>query len=93
MGVRLAMGASGGRVGSRVVLGSLWVVGTGLAVGGLVAVALTPLMESLLFGVSATDPFTFVAVAVALTAAAVLAATLPAVKAARVNPVEVLRTE
>jgi ABC-type antimicrobial peptide transport system permease subunit len=80
-------------VGSRVVLGSLWVVGTGLAVGGLVAVALTPLMESLLFGVSATDPFTFVAVAVALTAAAVLAATLPAVKAARVNPVEVLRTE
>ena len=93
MGVRLAMGASGGRVGSRVVLGSLWVVGAGLAVGGLVAVALTPLMESLLFGVSATDPFTFVVVAVALTAAAVLAATLPAVKAARVNPVEVLRTE
>jgi predicted permease len=93
MGVRLAMGASGGAVGSRVVLGSLGVVGVGLAVGGVVAVALTPLMESLLFEVSATDPFTFAAVAVALTAAAALAATLPAVRAARVDPVEILRTE
>ena len=93
MGVRLAMGASGGEVGSRVVLGSLGVVAVGLVVGGGVAVALTPLMGTLLFEVSPTDPLTFGGVAIALTAAAALAATLPAVRAARVDPVDVLRSE
>ena len=93
MGVRMALGARGGEVAALVVRRSLAVVAIGLLIGLAGALSLTRFMESLLFEISATDPLTFVAVAAVLTAAATLAAALPARRAAAVDPVEVLRAE
>jgi ABC-type antimicrobial peptide transport system permease subunit len=64
----------------------------GIALGLVAAGALTRVMTSLLFGVSALDPITFVAVAVVLAAAALLASYLPAHRATAVDPAEVLRS-
>jgi putative ABC transport system permease protein len=93
MGVRLALGAQGGEIAALVVRRSLAVVAVGLAIGIAGAVGLTRFMEALLFGVSPTDPLTYLAVGAGLTAAAALATLLPARRAASVDPVEVLRAE
>ena len=57
------------------------------------AFALTHLMESLIFGVSATDPVTFVSMAAGLAAISLLASYLPARRAANIDPMEALRLE
>ena len=62
--------------------------------GGLVAAfALTRYMSSLIFGVSAFDPFTFIIVACLLIAVAAIASYLPAIRAAKIDPMEALRVE
>jgi len=93
MGVRLALGAS-----PRLLVGS--VVGSGLALsaagiiaGSVAAAAASRLLESLLFGVSTLAPWAYVAPALALFAAAALAAWAPAVRAGRLPPAEVLKSE
>ena len=93
IGVRMAMGAQRNDV-SRLVLGH----GTRLAgigvIGGLVAaMGLTRLLSSLLFGVSAADPLTFMAVALLLTLVALAASYIPARRAMRVDPIVALRHE
>jgi ABC-type antimicrobial peptide transport system permease subunit len=62
-------------------------------VGVLGGLAVTRLMKNLLFGVSATDPWTYGVVALVLAVVAMLASALPAFRAARVDPIRVLRSE
>jgi putative ABC transport system permease protein len=93
IGVRMAMGAQLGDV-SRLVIGegmNLALIGALLGFGG--ALALTRLLKTLLFGVSATDPLTFIAIAALLIIVALLACWIPARRATKVNPIIALRHE
>jgi predicted permease len=93
IGVRIALGASSGKVTSMVLrFGTLLAI-VGVAAGVAAAFGLTRLMSGLLYGVSAVDPVTFVAVAVCLTAVTLVASYLPARRAAQVDPMEALRAE
>jgi putative ABC transport system permease protein len=65
----------------------------GIAVGLACAAAMTQLLSSMLFGVKATDPLTYVAVVVTLTGTAMLASYIPARRAMRVDPIVALRYE
>jgi predicted permease len=93
IGVRMALGATAGSV-LRLVLGrGMATAAAGLAVGIVGSLALTRTMQFMLFGVSATDPVTFVAVALLLAAVALLASYVPARRATRVDPQACLRYE
>ena len=91
LGIRLALGATPGRVRRLVLCEGATMTGLGLALGIAGAFLLSRVLESLLYGVSARDPLTFAIVPALLGATALLAAGLPARRAARVNPVETLR--
>jgi putative ABC transport system permease protein len=93
VGIRMALGARAGDVLVLVLRQSLWAAAGGVAIGAVGAAALTRTMRSLLFGVSATDPLTFAAVALLLAAAAFVASYLPARRATRVDPLVALRSE
>jgi putative ABC transport system permease protein len=93
MGIRVALGADRGRV-LRLVLGEGVTLGvTGMILGLAGAVALTHILEALLFEVSPTDPLTYVAILLLLAAATMLAAWAPARRAADVDPAVTLRAE
>jgi putative ABC transport system permease protein len=93
IGVRMALGAGTGNVVALVMKQGMTLGGIGI-IGGLIGAALvTQLMSSLLFGVSAHDAVTFGAVAVILAMAAFAATVIPAVRAARVDPMVALRQE
>jgi putative ABC transport system permease protein len=93
IGIRMALGARHAEVLALVVRHAVVLAGIGLIVGLAGALALSRLVSSLLFRVSPTDPPTFATGMVVLTAVAVLAATLPARRAARTDPVVALRNE
>ncbi|HEY4740648.1 MAG TPA: ABC transporter permease [Candidatus Acidoferrales bacterium] len=93
IGVRIALGAQQRDVLRLIVGAGFKLAGVGAAVGALVALAVTQGMSSLLFGVSATDPPTFVAVVALVTLAAAFAAYIPARRATRVDPMVALRYE
>jgi putative ABC transport system permease protein len=93
IGIRMAFGAQP-RDALRLVVGAgLTLTLIGIAIGLLAAFALTRVMESLLFGVSATDPLTFAAVALLLIVVALLSRYLPARRATKVDPMIALRSE
>ena len=93
IGVRMALGARRGEIVGMVVRQGMVVAMTGIVAGTVTALGLTRLMATLLFDVKPNDPLTFTAVAIALTATALVACWLPAFKAARVDPVRALRYE
>ena len=93
IGIRMALGASAGDVLAHVVRNATWMVLLGLAIGLTGALALTRLMKSLLFEVSALDPFAFALAAVSMMLIGLAAALVPATRATRVDPVTALRGE
>lgn len=91
IGIRLALGSDGPRIVRLIMRQAVTVVVTGLVIGIVGSLILTRLISSLLFGVGATDPLTFVTVALLLLATAMIACFVPARRALRVHPSEVLR--
>jgi predicted permease len=93
IGIRIALGASAERVVSMMVRRGLVLALAGVALGTAGAFAVTRVLRSLLYGVGARDPVTFVGVAVLLGVVALLASWIPARRAARVDPLTAMRAE
>jgi predicted permease len=93
MGLRMALGANPGDVLRLVLWQGLKLVSFGLVFGVSMALAMTRFMSSLLFGVTATDPVTFVSVVILLTLVALTACYIPARRAMSVDPMVALRHE
>ena len=93
IGVRIALGAKQRDVSLMVLRQGAVVVGLGVVAGLGAAFGVTRLMESLLFEVRAVDPITFIAAAVFIASASLLASFVPARRAARVDPMNALRTD
>ena len=93
IGIRLALGAGAGQVRNMVIAQGMGLALAGVVIGTIAALALSRLIETLLFGVTARDPMVFVAVPAVLTAVALLAVWLPAVRATRIDPIDALRSE
>lgn len=93
IGIRMALGAEVGDVVRMIAGQGLRVILAGAVIGIAGALALSRLLESLLFGVTATDPVTFAVVVSLILAAGLLACYLPARRAARVDPIATLREQ
>ena len=93
IGVRVALGAEPGSIVRMVVASGARMVVAGAAAGLAAALALSGLMKSLLFGIGPRDPLTFIAAPALFVAVALVAAYVPARRAAKVSPMEALRTE
>jgi putative ABC transport system permease protein len=93
IGIRMALGAGRGEMMKMILGQGMRLVVAGVVIGLAAAFGLTRLLAGLLFGVKAGDPLTFGAVAVILTAVALLAAFVPAQRATRIDPILALRQE
>jgi ABC-type antimicrobial peptide transport system permease subunit len=93
IGIRLALGADAGQVRNMVMAQGMRLALSGVVMGLAAALALSKLIESLLFGVTARDPAVFVVVPAVLTFVALIAVWLPALRATRIDPIDALRCE
>jgi ABC-type antimicrobial peptide transport system permease subunit len=93
MGLRMALGAQRGDVLGLILKRGLRLAGIGLILGLAASALLTRFVSSLLFGVRAFDPVTYLAVSALLVVIALLASTAPALQAARVDPIRTLRDQ
>jgi ABC-type antimicrobial peptide transport system permease subunit len=92
IGIRMALGASRGRVQRAVLWKTLWMVLVGIGAGTVASYGAARMIQSLLFGTEATDPMTYAGMVVLLIAIALLAGYLPARRASRIDPLAALRT-
>ena len=93
IGIRMALGASRSSVVQMVLREVLWLAGISVVVAVPAALLLARYLRSQLYGISNTDPLTLIGVVVVIAGVAMLAATLPARRAAGVNPTKALRYE
>jgi putative ABC transport system permease protein len=93
IGIRLAIGAQRGDILGMILRGGLKLVAIGVGLGLAGSLALTRVLQSQLFGISAHDPVTFAGIATLLTAVAAAACLLPALRATKVDPMIALRAE
>jgi predicted lysophospholipase L1 biosynthesis ABC-type transport system permease subunit len=93
IGIRIALGAQSADVRALVVNQAARLGAAGLIIGIACALAVTRVLDSLLFGVTASDPLTFAGVSAALITVLLLAAYLPARRATRVDPIVALRAD
>jgi predicted permease len=93
IGIRMALGAERERIARMIMRETLLLVLTGLAIGIPAALLAARLLSSQLFGLNSSDPTTFVAACVAMTAVTLMASYLPARRAASVDPMKALRSE
>jgi putative ABC transport system permease protein len=93
IGVRVALGAEPSAVARLVVGNGLRLALAGVAIGAVASVGATRTLSGILFGVSATDPATFVTITIVVTAIALLASYVPARRALRIDPAEALRAQ
>ena len=93
IGIRVALGATSREILGMVLFGSLKPVIAGLGIGIVAAFALTRLLSGLVYGVSTTDPVTFISLPLLLGVVAFLAGLFPALRASRIDPLEALRVD
>ncbi len=93
IGVRMALGARDGEIVWMVTREGARLALVGIGIGAMMALAATKLIASLLFGVSASDPATFVAIALLLASVTLVASYFPARRAARTSPISALRCD
>lgn len=93
IGIRVALGAHPGRIVSHVLGGAVSVVGLGLVLGLIGSIAVTRVMNSMLYQISPLDPLALTFACVSMLVIAFVAGFVPASRAARVDPISVLREE
>ena len=93
IGIRMALGAASNRLAGSIIWQSLALTAIGVGIGVLVAIAGGGLLQSILFNVAPSDPTTLLSVVGLFGLVGVGSALVPAVRAARINPMEVLRAE
>jgi putative ABC transport system permease protein len=93
IGIRMALGAQAGNVLRLVIGQGIKLAVTGMVIGLIASLALTRMIKGMLFGVSATDPATFVIIPLLLAGVALIACYLPARRATKVDPMVALRID
>jgi putative ABC transport system permease protein len=93
IGVRMALGATAREIAGFIVRRGMRMVAIGLVAGAIVSLATNRVLQSMLFGVEATDPLSLLAVAALLAIAGLVAAAVPALRAASTDPGTVMRAE